>query len=59
MRSDSSSPLVIRSRLGGQRRGNRRRWWRLAQAPEAVAGRPIGPACPLWCSRHPEPPGAP
>ena len=44
--------------LNGQRRRDRRLWRRLARAPEAVAGRPVGR--PLSGSAElPKPPGAP
>ena len=38
--------LLVRQHLDGQRRGNGRLWRRLARAPEAVAGRPVGRPLP-------------
>eukprot|EP00964_Phaeocystis_antarctica_P011805 scaffold6522_cov44-Phaeocystis_antarctica.AAC.1 len=51
---------TVEPRLNGQRRENRRLWRRLARAPEAVPGRPVGRASP-WerrasqgCQARPE-----
>ena len=41
-----------RRSLNSQRRGNRRLWRRLARAPEALAGRPVGWSLP-WESAEP------
>ena len=38
--------LLVRQHLDGQRRRNGRLWRRLARAPEAVAGRPVGRPLP-------------
>ena len=42
-REHLTDPLL---NLDGQRRGNRRLWRRLARAPEAAAGRPVGRSLP-------------